>query len=96
MELAKALYNEGASVFGWDMEWNMNYNINRYRYGGSAMFYRLNPKGGKLPGKIVVLSHDIAHRPGGDKDAKAELVTFLTLAKEKGYEFRTVDTYLTD
>ena len=29
MELAKALYNEGASVFGWDMEWNMNYNINR-------------------------------------------------------------------
>lgn len=44
VELAKALYNEGASVFGWDMEWNMNYNINRYRYGGSAMFYRLNPK----------------------------------------------------
>ena len=34
----------------------------RYRYGGSAMFYRLNPKGGKLPGKIVVLTHDIAHR----------------------------------
>ena len=31
-------------MFGWDMEWNMNYNINRYRYGGSAMFYRLNPK----------------------------------------------------
>ena len=60
--MAKALYNEGASVFGWDMEWNMDYNINRYRYGGSAMFYRLNPKGGKLPGKIVVLTHDIAHR----------------------------------
>ena len=34
----------------------------RYRYGGSAMFYRLNPKGGKLPGKMVVLTHDIAHR----------------------------------
>ena len=29
VELAKALNNEGASVFGWDMEWNMNYNINR-------------------------------------------------------------------
>ena len=96
MELAKALYNEGASVFGWDMEWNMNYNINRYRYGGSAMFYRLNPKGGKLPGKIIVLTHDIAHRPGGDIDAQAELLKFLTLALEKGYEFRTVDTYLTD
>jgi len=34
----------------------------RYRYDGSAMFYRLNPRGGKLPGKIIVLSHDIAHR----------------------------------
>ena len=30
VELAKALYSEGASVFGWDLEWNMNYNINRY------------------------------------------------------------------
>jgi len=96
VELAKALNNEGASVFGWDMEWNMNYNINRYRYGGDAMFYRLNSKGGKLPGKTVVLTHDIAHRPGGDMDAKAELVKFLTLATQKGYEFKTVDTYLTD
>jgi len=96
VELAKALFEEGASVFGWDLEWNMNYNINRYRYGGRAMFFRLNPKGGKLPGKQVVLSHDIAHRPGGDLDAKAELVTFLRLAQDKGYVFRTVDTYLTD
>ena len=79
VELAKALFSEGANVFGWDMEWNMNYNINRfychsisliniitvnrrYRYGGNAMFHRLNAKGGKLPGKIVVLTHDIAHR----------------------------------
>lgn len=29
VELAKALGEEGASVFGWDLEWNMNYNINR-------------------------------------------------------------------
>ena len=29
------------------------------------MFYRLNPKGGKLPGKMVVLTHDIAHRSVG-------------------------------
>ena len=26
------------------------------------MFYRLNPKGGKMPGKIVVVTHDIAPR----------------------------------
>ena len=108
VELAKALGEEGASVFGWDLEWNMNYNINRwqplqrpivlvrYRYGGQPMFFRLNARGGKLPGKQVVLTHDIAHRPGGSLDAKAELVEFLRLALDKGYEFRTVDTYLTD
>jgi hypothetical protein len=28
--LAEALSADGAHVFGWDMEWNMNYNINRY------------------------------------------------------------------
>jgi hypothetical protein len=60
------------------------------------MFFRLNARGGKLAKKTVVLTHDIAHRPGGDTDAKAELVTFLRLAMEKGYQFRTVDTFLTD
>ena len=35
-------------------------------------------------------------RPGGDVDAKAELVKFLSMSTEKGYEFKTVDTYLTD
>ena len=101
MELAKALYNEGASVFGWDMEWNMNYNINRYRgtrvprynsrvtcpdtryrYGGSAMFYRLNPKGGKLPGKMVVLTHDIAHRSVGSQHSSQESQYNLDLIYE--------------
>lgn len=96
VELAKALASEGANVFGWDMEWNMNYNINRYRYGGDAMFFRLNSRGGKLPGKIVVLTHDIAHRPGGQMDAKSELVKFFTMSLDKGYQFKTVDTYLTD
>ena len=43
-----------------------------------------------------VLANGFLSRPGGDSDAKTELVKFLTLAKEKGYEFRTVDTYLTD
>ena len=60
--MAKALYDDGASVFGWDMEWNMDWSVNRYKYGGRVMANSLNPKGGKLPGKIVVLSHDIAHR----------------------------------
>jgi len=95
--LADVLKDEGAQVFGWDTEWGINYNINRYRYGGQTMFHRLSPNSGtKMKGKIVLLSHDIAHRPGGNLDAKTELVNFLGLALEKGYQFRTVDTYLQD
>ena len=29
VKLAQALSEDGAHVYGWDMEWNMNYNINR-------------------------------------------------------------------
>ncbi len=28
--LADALSADGALVFGWDLEWNMNYTVNRY------------------------------------------------------------------
>lgn len=95
--LADVLKDEGALVFGWDTEWGINYNINRYKYGGETMFHRLSPNSGtKMRGKIVLLTHDIAHRAGGSLNAKEELVYFLTLAKQKGYDFRTVDTYLTD
>ena len=31
VKLAQALSEDGAHVYGWDMEWNMNYNINRYK-----------------------------------------------------------------
>ena len=49
-----------------------------------------------MPNSTNILPQNVIFRPGGDKDAKAELSQFLILAKEKGYEFRTVDTYLTD
>ena len=35
-------------------------------------------------------------RPGGDIDGAAELEKFLNLSKEKGYAFKSIDTYLTD
>ena len=46
------------------------------------MFYRLNPKGGKLPGKMVVLTHDIAHRSVGSQDSSQESQYNLDLIYE--------------
>ena len=96
--LADALQARGASVVGWDLEWGMNYNLPAMRplYGGATMLAEVNPDGGQLPGKVIVLTHDMAYRPGGDLDAQAELELFIKLAKDKGYVFRTIDTYLSD
>ena len=86
VELAKALTEEGASVFGWDLEWQMNFHVSRYRYGGQALFSRLDARGwgNKLQGKSVVLTHGIAHRPGGNLNSKNELVVFLKMAMKEG------------
>ena len=52
------------------------------------------------PGKIVLLMHDVAYRDGGnlnsENSAEDELITFLSLAKESGYIFSTLDRYLQD
>ncbi len=36
----------------------------------------------RSPRKIVLLSHDIAYRPGGGRDEEKELISFLKLAKQ--------------
>ena len=61
----------------------------------SKTFYLL-----QSPGKIVLLMHDVAYRDGGnlnsENSAEDELITFLSLAKESGYIFSTLDRYLQD
>ena len=47
-----------------------------------------------MPDKMVLLSHDIAYRPGSKRDEQKELETFLKLSKEAGYIFETLDYYL--
>ncbi len=39
---------------------------------------------------------NIIIRPGGDINGADELSTFLHMALTKGYQFKTVDTYLKD
>ena len=44
--------------------------------------------------------HDVAYRDGlghnSESSAVEELITFLTLAKESGYTFSTLDRYVHD
>ena len=69
------------------------------------MLKQLKPEVGKLPGKIVFLSHDYNHlhpeqsNPPLDGKMTAgseDLAKFLTGAVDKGWKIRTLDTYLTD
>ena len=83
-------------MFGWDSEWLEDFNINRNKYGGREAFETLLIENSRSPRKIVILSHDKAFRPGGERDEGLELRTFLRLVKEHGFTFKTLDTYLTD
>lgn len=99
MTIANTLNEKwGVQVFGWDMEWNMNWTSNRNKYGGSALFMRVGGAGthSKRRGRVVVLSHDIAFRPHeitGTYRDQEELEEFLKLATEAGYKFETIMTY---
>ena len=71
-------------------------SFNFFQYGGSVAYVKLRTRHTKSPRKIVLLSHDTAYRPGGDRDEEKELISFLQLAKKSGYTFRTLDTFATD
>ncbi len=101
MRIADLLAADGVQLFGWDLEWNMNFNVNRLKYGGESMFQRLGSAGNsaKVKGKVVVLAHDVAYRPHeitGGLQEKAQLDEFLRLATEAGYEFSTLDKFYSD
>jgi len=64
IEIANRLSSEGRYVIGWDLEWAMEFNTNRYQYGGSVAYTKLRTRHTKSPRKIVLLCHDIAFRPG--------------------------------
>ena len=74
----------------------MDFTVKRKKYGGKEAFEKLLTKKSKSPQKIVILSHDIAFRPGGPRNEEEELKTFLRYSKQSGYAFRTLNTYVTD
>ena len=92
----------------WNDEWSAykgkslrNHNPYKHMKCKNALFYE--SKTFYLlqsPGKIVLLMHDVAYRDGGninsENSAEDELITFLSLAKESGYIFSTLDRYLQD
>ena len=73
----------------------VNYNFFfRFKMGGKEMFFRMARDQRYHKPKMVILSHDIAHRPYEKRDEQKELETFIKLAKNAGYKFDTIDNYL--
>jgi hypothetical protein len=87
------LVEDDKNIIGWDDEWGVEWSKNSLKYGGAAMFQKLNNRHTKSPQKIVLLMHDIAFRKPEDAE---ELRTFLRLAKDSGYIISTIDQYETD
>ncbi len=92
------LYDSGAQVVGWDMEWNMNWKSLSLKHGGKHMFQRLGTGNlSKQKGTVVLLAHDVAFQPNpisGGLGSQAELEAFLDAATQAGYKFDTLDALL--
>eukprot|EP00095_Tigriopus_kingsejongensis_P012687 maker-scaffold22_size673200-snap-gene-4.22 protein:Tk12687 transcript:maker-scaffold22_size673200-snap-gene-4.22-mRNA-1 annotation:"polysaccharide deacetylase" len=92
MAISDRLSAQKKLLFGWDTEWEIDWNKNRFKFGGKEMFFRLARDPRKKP-QMVILSHDVAHRPYEIRDEQRELEDFIRLAKESGYKFATIDKY---
>ena len=105
--LADRLAAGGSKVFGWDIEWEMDWSVSRcsqfsklkqeilvlfrLSYGAEEMLRRLSGVTGQAGGQTVILCHDVALRPGA-QDSR-HLTDFLWRATQAGYQFRTLSTF---
>ena len=108
--VAGALKAAGGHVFGWDLHWGLTWSFDlkrevRHVTGVPGMLMQLKADQGKMPGKLILLSHDYNHLhpeaadPPLDRKMTSgpqDLADFITGAKERGWILRTLDTYLTD
>ena len=65
--------------------------MSRLRYGGEEMLGRLGGVTSQAGGQTVILCHDVGLRPGGP--GSQPLTTFLRLATQAGYQFRTINYF---
>ena len=108
--VAGALAATGGLVFGWDLHWGLTWSFElrrevRHVTGVRGMLMQLKTDQGKLPGKLILLSHDYNHLHPEAADpplnrkmtsGPEDLAEFIRGAKERGWTLRTLDTYLTD
>jgi len=92
VEIANVLQAQGKKVFGWDTEWEINWDTKRFKYSGKDLFFKLSRQQHRR-NKIVILSHDIAYKPNPQRDEQESLQEFIRLAKNSGYKFDTLDNY---
>ena len=67
-------------------------SICRLKYGGEELLRRLSGVSSQAGGQTVILCHDVALRPGGPDSQ--HLRTFIRLATQAGYQFRTINNFL--
>ena len=40
LQIANVLQAQGKKVFGWDTEWEINWDTKRFKYSGKDLFFR--------------------------------------------------------
>ena len=80
-------------VFGWDIEWNVNWGASSLRESARDIMDLVQTVIPKEGNKIVILTHDLGLR---SDSAQAELGKFIEMGKKAGYKFRTLETYTQD
>jgi peptidoglycan/xylan/chitin deacetylase (PgdA/CDA1 family) len=101
VKVADMLAAQGVSVYGWDEEWKPDWSLNRLAGSVNARTMLADLHDGTLtamPGKIIVLSHDAHFNAANEGDLQyGEMLSeFIKMAKEAGYQFRTMSQYPAD
>jgi hypothetical protein len=40
LQIANLLLQQGKNVFGWDVEWEINWDTNQFKYSGKDLFFK--------------------------------------------------------
>jgi hypothetical protein len=94
------LQNPDIMIFGWDLEFFYDFNTMLYKQDAiqMAMYLPVAGMSAKMNQKIVLLTHPHLHDTHSQYGIENLKVfnEFLDIALDLGYEFRTLDTYITD
>ncbi|MBS1578597.1 MAG: polysaccharide deacetylase family protein [Bacteroidetes bacterium] len=92
--VCKLLDSAGYNVIGWDVEWSFDHKTANPIQSPNKMLeyveYAFAKNNLHTKNHVVILTHDRMFRL---PEYAKELQTFITLLKQKGYVFETIDNY---